>query len=200
MGMTCTLRRASDADVRQLVADPTQAGSFLYGPPAVVRRVQPRGVLGLILRLLPIRIEEVDPSAPLPAPPGDDLLDLEKSWHGLHFLFTGSAQETQLPKGFLISGGLDLETEDDDSVPRLLDVDQVREIDAFLQSLSRDELTRRYDARRMTELEIYPDVIWMRETDGDFSALDHLLDAFDELRAFIAATRERGEAVVVGVS
>jgi hypothetical protein len=200
MGMTCTLRRASDADVRQLVADPTQAGSFLYGPPAVVRRVQPRGVLGLILRLLPIRIEEVDPSAPLPAPPGDDVLDLEKSWHGLHFLFTGSAQETQLPNGFLISGGMDLETEDDDSVPRLLDVDQVREIDAFLQSLSRDELTRRYDARRMTEIEIYPDVIWMRETDGDYSALDHLLDAFDELRAFIAAARERGEAVVVGVS
>ena len=47
-------------------------------------------------------------------------------------------------------------------MPRLLDVDQVREIDAFLQSLSRDELTRRCDARRMTELEIYPDAIWMR--------------------------------------
>jgi hypothetical protein len=200
MGMTCTLRRAGDADVRQLVADPTQAGSFLYGPPPVVRRVQPRGVLGLILRLLPIRIEEVDPSAPLPAPPGDDVLDLEKSWHGLHFLFTGSAQEAELPKGFLISGGLDLETEDDDSAPRLLDADQVRAIDAFLQSLSRDELTRRYDARRMTELEIYPDAIWMRETGGGYSALDHLLDAFDELRAFIAAVRERGEAVVVGVS
>jgi hypothetical protein len=200
MGMTCTLRRASDADVRQLVADPTQVGSLLYGPAPDVRRVQPRGVLGLILRLLPIRIEEVDPSAPLPDPPGDDVLDLEKSWHGLHFLFTGSAQDTLLPNGFLISGGLDLESDDDDSAARLLDADQVREIHTFLQSLSRDELTRRYDAQRMTELEIYPDAIWMRETDGDYSALDHLLDAFDELRAFIAAARERGEAVVVGVS
>src|SRR5262245_42988088 len=100
MGMTCTLRRASDTDIRRLVAEPTQAAFFLYGPPAVVRRVQPRGVLGWLLRLLPIRIEEVDPSAPPPAPAGDDVLDLEKSWHGLHFLFTGSAQDTPLPNGF----------------------------------------------------------------------------------------------------
>jgi uncharacterized protein DUF1877 len=200
MGMTCTLRRASDADVRQLVADPTQVGSFLYGPAPIVRRVQSRGVLGLILRLLPIRIEEVDPSAPLPDPPGDDVLDLEKSWHGLHFLFTGSAQDAPLPNGFLISGGFDLESEDDDSTPRLLDATQVREIDMFLQSLTRDELTRRYDARRMTELEIYPDVIWMRDTNADHSARDHLLDAFDELQSFVAVTHERGQAIVVQVS
>ena len=200
MGMTCTLRRASDADVRQLVADPTQAASFLYGPAPLVRRVQPRGVLGLILRLLPIRIEEVDSSAPPPPPPGDDVLDLEKSWHGLHFLFTGSAEDTTLPNGFLISGGLDLESEDDDNAPRLLDADQVREIHTFLQSLSRDDLTRRYDAHRMTELEIYPDAIWMRDTIGDRSARDHLLDAFDELQSFIAVTHERRQAIVVQVS
>jgi hypothetical protein len=200
MGMTCTLRRASDADVRQLVASPADAELFLYGPPPVVRRVRPGGVLGLILRFLPIRIEEVDPSAPLPPPPGDDVLDLEKSWHGLHFLFTGTARETELPTGFLISGGLDLEAEDDDSVPRLLNADQVREIDLFLQSLSRDELAHRYDGRRMTELEVYPDVIWMRDTDREHPGLDHLLDAFDDLRAFIAAARERGEAVVVHVA
>jgi uncharacterized protein DUF1877 len=200
MGMTCTLRRASDADVRQLVADPTQVASFLYGPAPVVRRVQPRGVLGLILRLLPIRIEEVDPSAPPPAPPGDDVLDLEKSWHGLHFLFTGSAQDTPLPNGFLISGGSDLESDDDDSAPRLLNADQVRAIHTFLQSLSRDELTRRFDAQRMTELEIYPDAIWMRDKNGDHSARDHLLDAFDELQTFIAVTHERGQAIVVQIS
>jgi hypothetical protein len=200
MGMTCTLRRASDADIRQLVADPAQVGSFLYGPAPVVRRVQPRGVLGLILRLLPIRIEEVDPSAPPPAAPGDDVLDLDKSWHGLHFLLTGSAQDTPLPNGFLISGGLDLESDEDDSAPRLLNADQVREIHTFLQSLSRDELTRRFDAQRMTELEIYPDAIWMRDTNADHSARDHLLDAFDELQSFVAVTHERGQAIVVQVS
>jgi hypothetical protein len=198
--MTCTLRRASEADVRQLVADPSRVRLFLYGSEPVVRRVRPGGVIGALLRLLPIRIEEVDPSSPPPASPGDDVLDLQKGWHGLHFLFTGTALEAELPNGFLVSGGLDLDTEDDDSAPRLLNTDQVREIDAFLQSLSRDALMRRYDARRMTEFEIYPDAIWMRDTDREHPALDHLLDAFDELRAFIATTRERGEAVVVDVS
>jgi hypothetical protein len=200
MGMTCTLRRASDADVRQLLADPTQAGSFLYGPPPVVRRVRPGGVLGAMLWFLPIRIEEADPASPPPPPPGDDVLDLEKSWHGLHFLFTGTARETGLPEGFLVSGGLNLETDDNDSVPRLLNADEVREVDAFLRSVSRDELARRYDARRMTELEVYPDAIWMRDTDREHPALDDLLDAFDALRVFFATARERGEAVVADVS
>jgi len=199
MGMTCTLRRASDADVRQLVADPTQVASFLYGPAPVVRRVQPRGVLGLILRLLPIRIEEVDPSAPPPAPPGDDVLDLEKSWHGLHFLFTGTAWDGDLPAAFLIRGGRELEIDDEHDDPRLLNPEQVRDIDALLRSVTRDDLARRYDARRMTDLDIYPQV-WIRDQHARHTPIDELLTAFDELQSFIAVTHERGQAIVVQVS
>ena len=88
--MTCTLRRAGEADIRRLVANPAQAREFLHGAAAGVRRVQFPGVLGFsLLRLLPIEVTEADPSAP-PATLPDDVLDLEGSWHGLHFLFTGT--------------------------------------------------------------------------------------------------------------
>jgi len=196
--MTCTLRRASEEAVRRLMAEPAEVSVFLHGPEPVVRRVRFPGVLGFILRLLPIRVEEVDPSSPAWAPP-EEVLDLE-SWHGLHFLLTGTAWDGGLPAGFLLKGGTDIDDGADENTPRVLAAAQVRVIDALLQSLSRPELTRRYDARRMTELEIYPERMWQRDTDEEHPGLDHLLDAFDELQAFIGDARAAGQALVVNVS
>ncbi len=197
--MTCTLRRAGEADIRRLVANPAQAREFLHGAAAGVRRVQFPGVLGFLLRLLPIEVTEADPSAP-PATLPDDVLDLEGSWHGLHFLFTGTAWDGELPAAFLVKGGTELDDDDDENVARVLNPGQVRAIDAFLVSLSRPVLAQRYDARRMTELEIDPEELWARDTGQEHPVCDRLLDAFDDLRAFVRDTRERGQGIVVEVS
>ena len=39
-------------------------------------------------------------------------LSLEKSWHGLHFALTGSAESGQPPVNFLLEGGRPVGTED----------------------------------------------------------------------------------------
>ena len=41
-----------------------------------------------------------------------DALSLEKSWHGLHYVFTGTASEGEAPLNFLVSGGETLGDED----------------------------------------------------------------------------------------
>jgi hypothetical protein len=189
--MTCTLRRAGDADIRRLLANPGQASLFLYGPPPAVRRVQLRGVLGFVLRFLPIEVSELDPSSPPPSAPREDVLDLEGSWHGLHFLFTGTAWDGELPAAFLVKGGRELDDSDDENVTRVLDPGQVREIDAMLQSLSRPELAQRYDVGRMIELEIVPE---------QHPGVDTLLESFEDLRAFVRDTCDRGHGIVVQVS
>ena len=155
--------------------------------------------MGFLLRLLPIEVTEADPSAP-PATLPDDVLDLEGSWHGLHFLFTGTAWDGELPAAFLVKGGTELDDDDDENVARVLSPGQVRAIDAFLVSLSRPVLALRYDARRMTELEIDPEELWARDTGQEHPVCDRLLDAFDDLRAFVRDTRERGQGIVVEVS
>jgi hypothetical protein len=198
--MTCTLRRAGDADIRRLIANPAEARLFLHGPPPAKRRVQFPGVLGFVLRRLPIEITEPDPSSPPPSVLPDDLLDLEGSWHGLHFLFTGTAWDGELPAAFLVKGGTELDDDDDENVPRVLDPAQVRAIDAFLGSLSRQALAQHCDAQRMIELAIDPAPLWARETEQDHPMCDRLLDAFDDLRAFVRNTRERGQGMVVQVS
>jgi hypothetical protein len=132
-----------------------------------------------------------------PAAVGEEL-NIDKAWHGLHFLFTGTADGGEEPACFLVHGGEDL-GDDDDLLPRLLGPPQVRDFAAFLAALTPEELTRRFDPERMTALEIYPDVIWRRPEATD-EPLGFLLGAFDELRAFTAAAATAGDAVVVCVA
>src|SRR5574339_1168659 len=114
MGMTGGLVRASEADLGRLRANRSSLTDFIQGdvwaPP--VRGVQPKGLLGWLLRFTPITIEEVDPDAVPPA--GANLvepethLDLDKAWQPLHFLLTGTAWEGEEPACYLVRGGEEL--------------------------------------------------------------------------------------------
>jgi hypothetical protein len=166
---------------------------------------RPPGLLGFLLRLTPIKVQRAaDPQPPRSATPAwppaaaGEELNIDKAWHGLHFLFTGTADGGEEPACFLVHGGEDL-GDDDDLLPRLLGPPQVRDFAAFLAALTPEELTRRFDPERMTALEIYPDVIWQRPEATD-EPLGFLLGAFDELRAFTAAAATAGDAVVVCVA
>src|SRR5688572_3319747 len=136
MGMTCTLHRATAADIARLRHDPSTVGAFLEstysGPPLEVEEVRMSGLLGFLLRLTPIKVEQVKP---LPESewdrqyePSDRELGLEKSWHGLHYLFTGTAWEGELPGSFLLKGGEDIGDEDSEwGLVRALSPAQVRD-------------------------------------------------------------------------
>lgn len=98
MGMTCALYRATAAEIDRLIDDPDTLGSFIEryeGPAPQVRTVRPKGLLGFLLRLTPITISEVVPEpegAAVFVPDPDRTVDIEKGWHGLHFLFTGNSR------------------------------------------------------------------------------------------------------------
>jgi Domain of unknown function (DUF1877) len=51
----------------------------------------------------------------------------------------------------------------------------------------------------MTELEIYPDVIWLRESSPDESPQAWLLDCFTDVQRFVAEAADAREAVVIDV-
>ena len=207
MGMTGGLYRASAAETRKLVEEPTSIVAFVeasgWAPP--VREVRPAGFLGWLMKLSPVRVFETDPDA---APPRDydpatdrPHCDLEGVWHGLHFLFTGTAWEGDEPGCYLIRGGEEIGEADElgYSVLHALSPAQVQQFSAFLHGLSRAELERRFNPARMMELEIYPEH-WTRAVDGNGRLLDGLLDGYDELRVFVARSVEAGAGAVVYVS
>jgi len=64
MGLTCTLFRASNAEIDGVVGDPGTIDAFvesIEGPPPKMREVRPKGFLGFLLKLTPITIS--DPSS-----------------------------------------------------------------------------------------------------------------------------------------
>src|SRR5829696_3506561 len=204
MGMYGTLRRASAADVARLRAEPALVQSFLYGEAAEEVEVRPPGLLGFVLRLLPGKVTQPVAgtggweNGPWPAPADGESLDLDKAWHGVHFLLTGSADEVDGPAGYLLAGGEDIGDDGDgDPGARLLGPAQVRDFAALLAALDDDEVARRFDPARMTALGIYPD-IWERPEATD-APRAFALDAFAELRTFAAAAAAAGDAVVVRV-
>lgn len=201
MGMTCSLHRATEAEIESLLDDPDAVQSFLgFNEGLQLKEVKPKGfgLVGLIFRLFPIKEYEVvsDPAVESKSQDRERVLDIEKAWHGLHFLFTGTTDEGEEPACFLLQGGAEL---DDEGVARALGPADVRRFADYLATLSPAELERRYDPALMTRLEIYPEEIWQRPAPPGDAPLDWLRESFGELKQFIARAAAAGDGVIVHV-
>jgi len=201
MGMTCTLHRVATADIEGLVRDPARVREILFADNENWTITSPKGFIGFLLRFTPMSVETVTPKEPLTAEGMDRLketeCDLEGAWHGLHFLFTGTAWEGNEPACYLVQGGEDLGDDNFDVPPRLLRPEHVRDFNRFLGELSEDELRRRYDPKRMTGLKIDSVSLWQGATAPAGAVPALLLEAFNELRVFTGRAAAAGDAIVV---
>lgn len=119
-------------------------------------------------------------------------ISLEKSWHGLHFLFTGTAWEGEIPAASLVKGGRELE-----GAARVHSPEEAVAFRDFVHGLSEDELRDRFDPDAMTRLDIYPTVIWQR--DG-MEALDELIGSYHFLWAFLRDVVDEGHGFVIEIA
>jgi hypothetical protein len=108
----------------------------------------------------------------------------------------GSAWEGSFPLGFIVAGGREIGDDLGYGPARGLTSQEVHTIDAALEPLASDELRRRFDADRMTELQVYP-FGWSHDPDGE---LEYLLEYYAELRGFVRRAAERGHALLVYLS
>lgn len=127
---------------------------------------------------------------------GHDDLEIDKAWHGIHFLLTGTAWESSLPLGFIVAGGVEVGDDLGYGPARALRSEDVLKIETALEPLKTEELRQRFDADRMTELEIYP-FGWSQDPDGE---LEYLLEFYTEMRAFVRRTAERRHGLLVYLS
>ena len=129
----------------------------------------------------------------------DGEIDLDKAWHGIHFLLTGSAWEGDAPLGYLIAGGEEIGDEDVGYGPaRALRPGEVANFDAALAAISRDDFRRRFDPTVMMKQQIYPE-IWDRRPDDDDS-LGYLTEYFEALKAFVHNSRGNNKGLIIWLS
>ena len=180
--MSGKLRRITPAEIEKVRTDE----NFLL---AATGMGSADGQLPWLLRMLlrltgtpipqPDASQEPEPKAPQPkmrAPRGE-ILDLYKSWQGLHYLIAGDPWEGRPPLHHAVLGGTEIGGDLAGYGPaRVNDPEQVRQIGAALAALSDAELMRQFDGARMEELKIYPggwasDRSWEKELSQNFVRL-----------------------------
>lgn len=106
--------------------------------------------------------------------------DLDKSWHGLHYLLSGKAEDAPLPRGFIFAGGEPIETvETCYGPPCWFAPEVVQQIHAALAPITDDELWSRFDPAVLDEASIYP-MIWDEDEEN---LREEYLDYFHQLNS-----------------
>ena len=119
------------------------------------------------------------------------LLEIDKAWHGLHYLLTGSARDTEGPLGQAILGGTEIGDDGGYGPARYLLPDEVKAVSIALEKVADAELRNRYDASALSAANVYPGG-W-----DDPETLEWLLEAFGELQSFYRGAAARGSAALL---
>jgi hypothetical protein len=84
------------------------------------------------------------------------VLNLEKSWDGLHRLLTAVGSQAEL--GFLRSGGTEVGAQLSYGRPRLLSRDFVRRLNAALKAITDEQFWAAFDAKVFKADDVYPGI------------------------------------------
>lgn len=118
-------------------------------------------------------------------------IDLDKAWHGVHWLLTGSSEPTVDLASEAIFGGEPLGEDRGYGPARLLSPEGVMAVAARLRELEPETLRARMDSSAMEDADVYPS-IWDEEDVFD----TYLAPAFENLRTFYSAAAQDGESVI----
>jgi hypothetical protein len=120
-----------------------------------------------------------------------DRLELDKAWHGLHYLLSGAVEPGESLLSQAVLGGTEIGDDFSGYGPaRFFTAAETGDLAALLGDPAvATEAAARYDMARMTELQIYP-FGW------DENSREWVMGAFRELRSFYADSAAEGLAVV----
>jgi Domain of unknown function (DUF1877) len=120
-----------------------------------------------------------------------DVLSLDKAWHGVHYVLSGSVEPDDSLLGQAVLGGTEIgEDFSGYGAARCFTAGQVEALAALLADPhAEEEASDRYDPQRMTELHIYP-FGW------DSGGRQWILESFRKLRGFYSDAAANGRAVV----
>jgi hypothetical protein len=196
MSMVGNFRSVPDADIAALFEQPGRVLKLLYGDEAQTGSAN-GGVFSLFRRGPPPEPDTWEPSGE-----GDDLY-IDKAWHGIHYLLTGTDWKGDPPLNFIVLGGREIGNIDVGyGSARALESSEVQGLSAALDALPPETLAARFDSADMTRLKIYPDEIWARAEDpeDDDDPLGYLIANYTDLRDFVRQAAERGHGLIVYIN
>jgi hypothetical protein len=121
-------------------------------------------------------------------------VDVDKAWHGIHFMLTGKPEGGAEPLSLAVLGGEEVGDDMGYGPARFLTPEQVRRVAAALEKLSIDEFASRYAPKEMEAAKVYPEVIWLRD---EQEALNYVLEKYQQMIAFYQDAAARGDGAIL---
>lgn len=119
-------------------------------------------------------------------------LDVDKAWHGIHYLLAGDTAEGQPPLANAVLGGTEIGDDVGYGPARYLTVDEVRAVADALRDITPEKFRTRYVAAELLKNEIYPE-IW---NDADDGAIGYLTTWYEALRDYYIEAASKGRAML----
>jgi Domain of unknown function (DUF1877) len=189
MGVVYCLIRTSPETVEALRGHPKAAAEFIYQEPDVYVEPKPSFLSKVFGR--PKNFDNIT----IPARTDGDETDLDKSWHVVHYLLSGSHDRGEGPLAII---GDDLHPLADVDLglgkPNVISEDRVQDFAHAAHGMSDDDFLKRYVPDEMPLNELYMgDVIERGDVDD---IRDYALEYFHILREFVQKAAESRQALI----
>jgi hypothetical protein len=128
--------------------------------------------------------------------PADRHLDLDKTWHAIHFLLTGDSWEGEQPLRNAVLGGTPLGTTDVGYGPaRFLTPTEVHAVAAALRTISIADIEAQFDLSKLATADIYP-ASW---EDAE-EELEYIRPYYRDLVNFFQRAAEADDAILLYIN
>lgn len=204
MSMILELHTVSDANLPRVLADPPLVWKVVSpdddGMYEAARAEAGVAEAGFFQRLFGRPARAKASAVDFPLALGEvEATDLDKAWHGIHYMLTGTAWEGEPPLNFLTQGGTVIgEVEVGYGPARGMTAAEVKVVAGALAGIDEAFMRARFDPAQMTQLDIYPG-IWDRDPAEDDS-FGYCMEYFGALRAFVMRAAERGAGLVISLT
>jgi hypothetical protein len=132
--------------------------------------------------------------------PSAGFVDLDKAWHCLHYLLTGSAIGGDAPLNFILNGGTPLGEEDlGRGPPRVFRPLEVAAVADALAKIEAAQLVARLDLKKLEKLSIYPGGWQELNLRSDYD-LGYYFGPFEELKRVTARAKDEHLGMLVWIA
>jgi hypothetical protein len=121
----------------------------------------------------------------------DDALELDKAWHVLHYLLTGSAWDGPMPAAALLTGGREVGEDLGYGPARALSAKETQAFAQYLSSQSEMALAKKINVPQMQSMDIYC---------ADEDSTEDLKLYFPQLKSYVADAAAKGQGLLIWMS
>lgn len=122
----------------------------------------------------------------------EDNIDVDKAWHGIHYLLAGDVWGGKFPLANAVLGGTEIGDDVGYGPARYLTADEVKAVADALMEITPDVLRSKYVASALAKNEIYPE-IWDDPADD---AVGYLTSWYEILRDYYIEAAAKGNAML----